>query len=138
MKLFLDTSALIKRYVEERGTETVNSLCAQADEIILCAIALPEMISALMRRLLEGRISKRQYRDIKKAMLADWACAMQVDISHGLIAKTVEVLEQGRTRTLDALHVAAAAESGADLFATADKKHAQGASLQALKVEYIS
>jgi hypothetical protein len=33
MRVFFDTSALTKRYVEEKGPEQVRALCAEADAL---------------------------------------------------------------------------------------------------------
>jgi len=47
MRVFLDTSAFIERYISEAGTDIVLEWCDQATEIILSGIALPEIIMVL-------------------------------------------------------------------------------------------
>jgi predicted nucleic acid-binding protein len=64
MLAFFDSSALVKRYVAEEGTEAVISLCDRASEIGLSGIALPEIISAFCRLRREGKISDVQYRQL--------------------------------------------------------------------------
>ena len=49
MKTFFDSSAFAKRYVEEPGSQTVDSLCREATEVALSVLCVPEIISALMR-----------------------------------------------------------------------------------------
>jgi predicted nucleic acid-binding protein len=44
MRVFFDTSAFVKRYISEAGTDIVLEWCDQAAEIILSGIALPEII----------------------------------------------------------------------------------------------
>ena len=44
MRVFLDTSAFVKRYVLEEGTDTVLEWCDRATEIGLSGIPLPEII----------------------------------------------------------------------------------------------
>jgi hypothetical protein len=45
MRVFFDTSAFAKRYIEEPGTDKVIEICRQAEHLVLCVICLPEMIS---------------------------------------------------------------------------------------------
>ena len=58
MKVFFDTSALTKRYVEELGSEQVRALCAEAGALGVSILVVPELISTLCRLVREGR----QYR----------------------------------------------------------------------------
>lgn len=51
MRVFLDSSAFVKRHIVESGTDAVLAWCDQATEIGLSAIALPEIISAFCRVL---------------------------------------------------------------------------------------
>ena len=71
MRVFLDTSAFVKRYVSEAGTDAVLEWCDKATEIILSGIALPEIISAFCRLHREGKITDTQYRQLKSLLLAD-------------------------------------------------------------------
>ena len=55
MRVFFDSSAFVKRYVREAGTDLVLSWCEQATELCLSGIALPEIVSAFCRLLRENR-----------------------------------------------------------------------------------
>ena len=46
---FIDTSALFKRYVEEKGSETVNNIFAQSTGKYISSICLVEVVSNLRR-----------------------------------------------------------------------------------------
>lgn len=55
--LFLDTSALVKRYVAEVGSQTVTELVsAPSVNILIADITRAEFASALNRRLREGTV----------------------------------------------------------------------------------
>lgn len=71
MRVFFDTSAFVKRYIGEAGTEAVLQWSDQVTEIILSAVALPEMVSAFCRLQREGRITEAQYKLLKSSLLAD-------------------------------------------------------------------
>ena len=61
MKVFFDSSALVHRYVPERGTEAVLELCRQATELGVSVICLPEIISALNRLRREKKLGDAGY-----------------------------------------------------------------------------
>ena len=53
MKLSVDSSALAKRYIQEPGSEELEIFLQRASELAFSIILLPEVISALNRRLRE-------------------------------------------------------------------------------------
>jgi predicted nucleic acid-binding protein len=71
MRVFFDTSAFVKRYVSEAGTDAVLEWCDRATEIGLSGIALPEMISAFCRLRREARITDTQYQQLKSLLFSD-------------------------------------------------------------------
>lgn len=48
--LFFDTSALVKRYYEESGTDVVDELIEDEREVIISSLPVLETISAFKRR----------------------------------------------------------------------------------------
>jgi len=68
MRVFFDTSAFVKRYVAEPGSDRVQELCSRADQITLSVVCFPEMISTLNRLVRERKITKEQYAGLKGAM----------------------------------------------------------------------
>ena len=56
---FLDTSAIIKRYISEQGQARILSLCdpAQGHELYISQAALIEVVAAICRRAREQSIS---------------------------------------------------------------------------------
>ena len=67
MRVFFDSSAFVKRYVREAGTEAVLEWCDQATEIGLSGIALPEIISAFCRLHRENTISAKIIAQMKRS-----------------------------------------------------------------------
>ncbi|MEI6068853.1 MAG: type II toxin-antitoxin system VapC family toxin [Methylococcaceae bacterium] len=73
MLVFFDTSAFVKRYVNESGTDKVRAWCDNATEIGLSGIALPEIISAFCRLQREGKITDGQCEATGRAGLqVEW------------------------------------------------------------------
>ena len=137
MRLFIDSSALAKRYVAERGTDRVVDRCRGAGEVVVSIICAPELISAFQRLRRENMLSSGQYRALKNDLAADLAEATIVQLTEAVLSRTIETLEQTAVRTLDAIHVASALEVSCDLFLSADRRQCEAARKMGMRVEEI-
>jgi uncharacterized protein len=138
MKIFFDTSALVKRYVEEKGSEQVRALCSEADALGASVLVVPELISTLCRLVREGRLSFEDYRSLKAAVQVDLSDADLCDLSQDAFEQSVRCLERHPLRTLDALHVASALVYQPDLFVSADRRQVTAAGREGLAVLDLS
>lgn len=120
MRLFLDSSAMAKRYIDEPGSDVVRGLCSQATELRLSVICLPEIISALCRLTREGKLNYSQYELIKQTLSADGENSIIFDITPGIISVVTAILERMSSQAMDAIHIASAIQWKADLFVSAD------------------
>ncbi|MBA2667666.1 MAG: type II toxin-antitoxin system VapC family toxin [Trueperaceae bacterium] len=137
MRTFLDSSAFAKRFVEEAGSDAVERLCEQVTELGLSVLCVPEIISALNRRVREGSVSRDQYLEAKARLAAEVAEATIVNLLPAVIARAIGVLETTPLRALDAVHVACALQWKADLFVSSDDRQlgaAAYADLRTMKV----
>ena len=134
---FFDSSAFVKRYVREEGTEAVLSLCDGASEIGLSGIALPEIISAFCRLRREGKISEVQYRQLKSSLLADIEDAAVCDLTPQVLARAIASLEDSVLRGMDALHIGSAVALKADVFVSADRRQCDAAARAGLQVQMV-
>lgn len=57
--IYFDSSALVKRYVEEPGSDRVNSILANAGIVTTSKLTYPEILSAFARRHKVGEIPKK-------------------------------------------------------------------------------
>ncbi len=137
MKAFLDSSAFAKRFVEENGSDGVEVICAQATELGLSVICVPEIVSALNRRRREHTLTREQYHVAKKRLLDDVRDADIIFLTPTVIGSAILILEASPVRAMDALHVACALEWGAELFASADKQQLQAARRAGMKTRQI-
>lgn len=133
MKASFDSSAFAKRFVNEEGSERVEAICAQADALGLCVICVPEIVSALNRRLRERTLTPTQYRKTKQRLLDDVRDADIIQLTPSVLATAIQVLETSPVRAMDSLHIASALEWGADLFASADARQLAAARRAGLK-----
>lgn len=103
MTLFIDTSALVKRYQLEDGSDTVIAAMAQDQRWVVSALARAEATIAVCS-VLEGAA-----RDaLLDRLAADLDRCLVVPVDHECIARATEIGCAHRVRTLDAIHLAAA------------------------------
>ena len=132
MRTFFDSSALAKRYVEEPGSEVVDALCMGATELALSVVCVPEIISALNRRVRERKLSRQDYAEAKQRLLEDVREAEIVNLTPLVLSTCTAVLEANSVRVMDALHVACAVRWEAELFVSSDKRQLAAARKTAL------
>jgi len=137
VRLFLDTSALIKRYVTEPGSERVLELSAEADALAVSVVALPEAISTLRRLVRETRLTEAHYRALKAAITQDLADADVCDLTPSALRYAVRCLERNPLRALDAVHVGCARVYRPDRFLSADRRQSAAARNEGLPVELV-
>ena len=137
MKTFFDSSAFAKRYIQEPGSAAVEDLCQGSQRLALCVLCVPEILSALNRKVREKSLTLAHYLMIKEQLLADIRDAEIVNLTEEVVAYSAMALEQNPLRAMDALHVAAAKAWGAELFVTADKVQGRAAHRIGLKPQLI-
>jgi len=109
---YFDTSALIKRYVDERGRREVLRLLRRND-CVTSAVVPVDVRSALRRRVSEGTLDEERIPAILKRFTADRAFWTFVEVSREVLAAAETLAAAHPLRALDAIHVASA-----QLFAT--------------------
>jgi predicted nucleic acid-binding protein len=134
MRVFFDSSAFVKRYVREEGTDAVLFWCDQATELCLSGIALPEIVSAFCRLQREKRVSPLQYRHLKAMLMADISDAAICDLTPEVIRHSIIGLENNVLRGMDAIHLGSALALNADIFVSADARQCVAATQTGLKV----
>ena len=137
MNLFLDSSAFAKRFVEEAGSQEVEDLCLDATELCLSVLCVPEIISALNRRLREKSLTRPEYAKAKQRLSEDVRDAMIIHLIPPVIESTIIVLEASPVRTMDAIHVACAMEWHTDLFASSDHRQIKAAKRAGLETKQV-
>ena len=138
MKVFLDSSAFAKRYVNEHGSDRVSTLCQRAESLVVSVICLPELVSALCRLVRERRLAKADFRKLKAAAISDLADVDICQVTPDVVVSAISLLESNPLRAMDALHLACALAVGTDLFVSADRQQLAAARKAGLKVANVS
>lgn len=134
MRVAIDSSAFVKRYISEPGTEEVFRWCNHADELAMSIVALPELFSALNRLLREQRLTRAQYHLIKSDLLDDIADVALCDVTPQVVEGSLSLLEAHKLRGMDAIHVAAAIAWNAEVFVSSDVRQCAAARAVGLHV----
>jgi predicted nucleic acid-binding protein len=137
VKTFFDASTFAKRYVEEKGSQLVDDICQEASELSLSVLCVPEIISALNRLMREKRLFREDYVAIKQSLSDDVRDAVIINLTPEVIGTSTSLLEASPLRAMDALHIACALESGADLFVSSDKKQITAARKAGLETKNV-
>ena len=105
MILYLDTSSLVKLYVEEPGSQGVRGLVETAEIVATSVLAYPEARAALARRRREKSLTPASHRAAKAALDADWPRLLSVEVAEPLARQAGDLAERHRLRGFDALHL---------------------------------
>ena len=127
MVVFIDTSALSKRYVEEDGSASVDSYFASNNIIGLAPTTPIEIRSVLSRRKRERSLSAEVFESALSEWLKEEPEFQIESFSPQLRKEAIEIVETSGIKTLDAIQLGAARLAGAEVFVTSDKALAAAA-----------
>lgn len=108
MILYLDTSALIKRYVNETGSPDVREWLRSADDKATVLITRAEMSAALNRLLRMKFLSQNDHASALTEFRADWMYYHRLPVTEPLVARAEALACEHNLRGYDAIHLAAA------------------------------
>jgi predicted nucleic acid-binding protein len=134
VRLYLDTSALVKLYIEEEGSAQVRAGVDRAVTVATAHIAFVEIRSALSRKHGSGEVTAGVYHAARTSLEDDWPCFMAVGVTEAVIREAARLVDKHRLRAYDAIHLASAiqfshqtGEEGDVLFAAWDDNLANAA-----------
>lgn len=112
MILFCDTSALLKLYIDEPGSDAVKAQVQAAEAVAVCRIAWAEAHAALSRRARETPEDAATLELAKAALAADWARYVVMEINQALVERAGDYADTLALRAYDGVQLAAAFETG--------------------------
>jgi hypothetical protein len=122
--LYVDSSALVKRYLREPETDGARSLLA-ADPVWVSA----RHTFVETSRVLSLGVAVRQRSKILEAFRRDWGRIHVVELDATTCDRAADLALASGVRTMDALHLAAAHRAGGSAlpFLTYDQRQARAA-----------
>jgi predicted nucleic acid-binding protein len=104
---YFDTSALVKRYVDEAGRREVLQLLRR-HECVTSAVLPIELRSGLRRRVADGSLQAARLSVMLEHVAADRAYWTLVEVGTDVLRVAETLVATYPIRTLDAIHVASA------------------------------
>ena len=108
MIIYLDTSALVKRYVVESGSKEVIALLAQADSVGSAMLTQVEMASALAKAVRMNWVEAENAEIAWQDFLSQWPSFARLSVTPGLVERAASLAWEYGLRGYDATHFAAA------------------------------
>lgn len=144
---YLDTSAMLKQYVNELGSDWLRRTLTPTHGIVVVAtqLLIVEIVSALNRRVREGTVSLHDYVRLSGRFRDDCRDVYQlIALNDAIVNVACELLERYSLRAYDAVHLttaiivnrwlAEAGEAGLTLL-SADDRLLAAASAEKLAVD---
>jgi predicted nucleic acid-binding protein len=139
---YFDTSALVKRYVDETGRREVLRLL-RLHECVTSVLLPVELRSALRRRGADGTLDEERAAEIMTRLATDRVFWTLVEVTRDVLTAAETLVASHPLRTLDALHVASAqlfaarVGSARLLFVSADTRQTSAAAALGMTVRRI-
>lgn len=122
MRVFIDTSSLIKKYVEESGREKLIEIMDKASEIIVSPVTYIETVNVISRICDNLKLSSRQKVKIKQVIDIDFGYFIKIDLNSELEHIAHRCSEKHLMKALDLIQLSAAIVAKPSLFVTSDKR----------------
>jgi uncharacterized protein len=106
--LFCDTSALVKLYVREDGTDEVAEQVAACEVVAVSRIAWVEVMSALARRAREQPQDVAVLAQVRQQVVLDWPRYLKVELTQALLELAGDYAEAFALRAYDSVQLASA------------------------------
>ena len=139
MILYLDSSALAKRYLSEEGSAEVERLVAGAERVGTSIIARVEVVAALGRARRQKLLDDQPAARLRALFTGHWPAFVRLSLSENTIERADALAWEMGLRGYDAVHLASAlswreAIGESPVFATFDRALGKAARAQGLDV----
>lgn len=143
MIAYLDTSALVKLYVQEPGIDRVRQIVDQATHVATSRVTYVEARAAFARRARERGMSRASYREVVRLFEREWEAYARMEVTEPLIRLAGDYTEQHALRAYDAIQLASAVSLRRDTrspvaFLAADRHLTAAAEKEGLTAECVA
>ncbi len=108
MILYLDTSALVKLYVAESGTEVVASAAERAAALVTVRVTYAEARAAFARHAHAKGLRPGELRRVVRQLDEEWGQYSIVEVTDALVRRAGALAERHHLRGYDAVQLSAA------------------------------
>ncbi len=107
MIVYLDTSSLVKLYVEEEGSSEIYELVQSSKIAATSLVAYAEARAAFARRYREKAFKSGEYRRLILRFNEDWNNYLSLRVTDELVRLAGDLAEKHGLKGFDAIHLAA-------------------------------
>lgn len=111
MILYLDTSALVKLYVDELWTSVTRLWVDAATRVVTARVAYAEARAAFARLARAGTLSPTELRVTTRQLDEEWSTYGVVEVGEAVVRRAGSLAERHALRGYDAIHLAAALDA---------------------------
>ena len=108
MILYLDSSALVKRYVQEQGSQAVGDAIAAAQLTGTAIITRAEVGAALAKAVRTSALTREEALACLGRFQQDWPRLVRTRVGEPTVARAEQLAWQYNLRGYDAVHLASA------------------------------
>jgi predicted nucleic acid-binding protein len=130
--LYLDTSAVVKLYIGESGTDVVATAVDRAAAVTTVRVTYAEARAAFARHRRAGGLAPAELRRVVRQFDEEWGQYSIVEVTDVLVRRAGALAERHKLRGYDAVQLAAAVDvrlagGAAVAFASFDARLSQAA-----------
>jgi predicted nucleic acid-binding protein len=105
--LYLDTSDLVKLYIDEPGADSVRRTVSEASAVATSGLAYPETRATFARRRQEKLLTPAEHRAVVRQFDADWGRFIVMPLGRDDCEEAGRLADAHALRGADAVHLAA-------------------------------
>ena len=108
MIAYLDASALVKRYIIERGSRETIALTADSEMTATSIVSRAEVAAALAKAVRASYVKNEVARNAQRRFAGDWPDLVRVSVTEALVERAEGLAWEHGLRGYDAVHLASA------------------------------
>ena len=108
MIAYLDASALVKRYIIERGSRETIALTAESEMTATSIVSRAEVAAALAKAVRAGLVKNEVARNAQRRFTGDWPDLVRVPVTEALVERADGLAWEHGLRGYDAVQLASA------------------------------
>jgi uncharacterized protein len=105
---YLDASALVKRYIIERGSRETIALTADSEMTATSIVSRAEVAAALAKAVRAGLVKNEVARNAQRRFAGDWPDLVRVSVTEALVQRAEGLAWEHGLRGYDAVQLASA------------------------------
>ncbi|NJL18589.1 MAG: type II toxin-antitoxin system VapC family toxin [Nitrospira sp.] len=94
---YWDTSALVKQFIQEIGTDDALALRADTPPHATATITYTETFSAFRRRVREAVLKEPHYCEVVRRFIQEWSAYVRINLDESILERSRVLLERYRS-----------------------------------------